>query len=1348
MIGCFLCRLMIFDNTFFIRKILASVLQGLCLTPGRRLQATIEKLNMCTPFSNPPDVVLKALLELVQRQKWSNSLEDLAVSIEALKDEEQDFKTNTNLVLMAILDRLANSGEWKLMEMAHRHELKYIVDTSLSCCHRYTDSKWKPRSDAKEWTLPFVCSSTSPNNQITVEGLQELISRFNRETTDVECKRCSEQVKLTLFFYIPHACDPDFLTLVCNEPISLQDRNVKLVFSNSMYSVKAVTHWQEERKVAAVSREKNDGSWWWHGIDKSQASEYQYTQNQLQTFVHFKDVVVLFAVRIGSADEEIEEQAENDNNAGIVENIDICDTAMDCEKSQNYNDKDLIEEDNRNREQSRYHDSGNQNLLYDFEAAVIESRRTNPNLKTQAEMVDGGIRCMGSFGVVCLRPEPGDYTNMDGDCLWTCFVKSRKPSLVGVALRAEAFHFRLKCVGAAIEEIKKMDAERLAMVQSVIADAKEGVPPQSREEIIGHLERYMESGSWDGRMGDILPYVAAAFLNQGLLIINLDVNTISYAAPECKMFHGREDFKVPCIAARQVNHFEAVPVMPDSCEAATGLYELLKNGQHLTIQADVGDINDGEFEPEQTSTPLTEETRAENDRSEFEAETTKVRSNQTQLEKENKYPTNLLIIFSMIQRNMQVDDVNLSSTRVSSQLDPSQRSSQIFAETHVCLCNYDGLLADHLRNSKQCLDNLRKYPQLRMAAPNDEVFIVKSVIILRGCPAPGCPGGTHLQIPESCLVWWQQVGWKVMRWKGSSENAEAGEIKKRESMFRRNFVRRNTQPDGSSNSKDIDYNQSSQQVENANLDIQREVEGCCQFCQNKEAIISHLHQSKPCLRAYVKQYLPKRGQSYLGKRDLAVFDLSLMISECANSACVGCLQQEGLRRHMQGDCFQFYQNEGEKLFQWDSGSDETSVYEKLKKRKTWLKNLLKDGGIYEEDIAKVMRMECRRCKIRGPLLDDSDHKMCAVDIDQTSGGLVWECSKCEKGDKMHGEMVLQAIEKAAELGAPIESDDSMKMVVVEDKQHDCQRVVFVPACLLTDYDVPNINDRELNPLHTTVLVPKNPEALDQIGDEASERANLTKESLEKVAEFFGKRFFVGPVTECISVLYRLKIAQIRVERLSMLSLLKKTTKGKVKSRNPNQVSCKERKPHFATTQKFCLTSTCSWSSSAKEKRSRESAARACVNGRVKIKVDMKIIQELAKDSPHLKDIIYETLLLHNPPLISVAPLVLSYLKAKVSLLVKHLFSQTFKDWDLDLRFAEKEWTVRLVGFVYCEEFEELNSNIASGVVSQEEIIREVLKHRRLLPTTTTSRREIMEVHSMTEEQAEVRFYLTLNHICF
>ena len=678
----------------------------------------------------------------------------------------------------------------------------------------------------------------------------------------------------------------------------------------------------------------------------------------------------------------------------------------------------------------------------------------------------------------------------------------------------------------------------------------------------------------------------------------------------------------------------------------------------------------------------------------------------------------------------------MSSTTVMSQLDPSQRRTQVFVETHLCLCGYDGLLGDHLRNSKQCVDDLRNQPQLRMTVPNDEVFVVKATIILRGCPAPGCPGGLHRQIPENCLFWWREVGWKVMGWKGSSENAGGAEIKRKESKFRRNFLHRSIQIDGSSNADDGDCNQPSQQTRNTRFDSQREVEKCCQFCQNQELVIPHLYQSKPCLRAYVKHNLPKQAQSYIGKSDLAMFDLSLMIQVCANPRCVGNFQLEGLNRHLQGVCLQFYQEEGEKLFQWDSALDKTSVCDRLKKRKSWLKTLLKDNRMYEEDIANALRMECFRCKIRGPLLDDSVHKMLPAGIDQGTGGLLWECARCRKDNQSHRELVSNAIKRAAELGAPIESDDSMKMVSVEDTQHHRQRIVFVPACLVPDdYTVPNISDAELNPLHTTVLVPKNPEALDQIGDEASERAKLAKESLERIAEYFGRRFLVGPVTDCVSVFYRLKIAQIRIERLNMLSIMKKTSKGKVKSLNPNQASCKERKPHFATTQKFCLTNTCSWSPSAQEKRSQESAARACVNGRVKIKVDVTILKKLAMDSPHLKDIISETLLLHGSPLISLAPLVLNYLKAKVGLLVKHFFSQTFKNWDLNLRFSEKEWTVRLVGFLYCEEYEELNSKIATGVVCPEEMTKEVIRHRHLLPTTTTSRREIMEAYKMTEEQA-------------
>ena len=301
---------------FLFRKLIASLLQGLCLTPGRRLKPTIEKLNRCTPVSNPPDAVLKALAELVQRQGWSNSLQDLASAIEAVTDDQQRFRKNTDLLLKAILDRLANSGEWKLMEMCSRHELKYVVNTSLSCSHRWdhhTDRR-NPHSDTMEWSLPIKCSAGAPVNQMTQEDLQEQIVRLNSETTDVECKVCHEQVQLNVFLTVPHACDPDFLTLVCNKPVSLKQRKVKLQFSRSWYCIKAVTHWQEERKMAAVSREKQDGSWWWHGIVKSQAPEHKYTEAQLESSLHFQEVVVLFAVRMGSIEENCGEEVSQEGS--------------------------------------------------------------------------------------------------------------------------------------------------------------------------------------------------------------------------------------------------------------------------------------------------------------------------------------------------------------------------------------------------------------------------------------------------------------------------------------------------------------------------------------------------------------------------------------------------------------------------------------------------------------------------------------------------------------------------------------------------------------------------------------------------------------------------------------------------------------------------------------------------------------------------------------------------------------------------------------------------------------------------------------------------------------------------
>ena len=665
---------------------------------------------------------------------------------------------------------------------------------------------------------------------------------------------------------------------------------------------------------------------------------------------------------------------------------------------------------------------------------------------------------------------------------------------------------------------------------------------------------------------------------------------------------------------------------------------------------------------------------------------------------------------------------------MTSQLNPSQMTSRRFLEAHLCLCNYQGLLSDHLRTSKQCMENLRKEPSLQMVAPEDEVFIVKATVILRGCPASNCPGGGHHQIPESCLLWWREIGWKIMGWKGSSENAESAEIKKKESIFRRNFLSR----DGK-----LIRDQRSQQTENVstNLDSQRAEERCCQFCLHQGLLVHHLYETSRCLRAYIQQYLPTRGHMYMGRNGLAVFDLGLMTLFCSNTACFGSLQQEGFTRHLQGRCQEYYQAEGKNLFQWAGDLDAKLLCNKLLLRRAYLRNFVREAGKYEETLAKTLKVVCVRCKIRGPLLNANEHKMF---VSHTPSGMQWVCSKCQKGDERHEEMLLNVIERARVLGTPAEYDDTMRKVVVVDQHNDNERVVFMPACIATDHEENDVvTDAELNPRNTTVLVPKNPEALEQIGDEASERANTAKESLERVAEFFGRRLLLGPVTDCLSVLYRLKIAQIRVERLSMLKNMSSTSKGKIVSRNPNIAAVTERNPHFAMTQQFCLTNTCDWSPAAREKRSQESAARASVNGCVKIKLEMTVLKNVAMDSPHLRDIISETLHLLPTSLISTAPLVLNYLKAKVDLLVKHIVSQSYQNWDLDLKFSQQDWTVQMVGFLYCKEFEEMNGKIACGEASEDEVVNGGRKCQHMLPTTTTSKRRLMEDYSIAEEFAEV-----------
>ena len=121
---------------------------------------------------------------------------------------------------------------------------------------------------------------------------------------------------------------------------------------------------------------------------------------------------------------------------------------------------------------------------------------------------------------------------------------------------------------------------------------------------------------------------------------------------------------------------------------------------------------------------------------------------------------------------------------------PTSQSERV-AGSACTACGYNGIIADHLRLSKKCVESLRREPQLRMKA-SEVVFIVKASLMLTAadpmqCPAKECPGGPHCALPPSCLLWWKETGWTLMGWSGSSTRATSEIVHHKISQFHRNL---------------------------------------------------------------------------------------------------------------------------------------------------------------------------------------------------------------------------------------------------------------------------------------------------------------------------------------------------------------------------------------------------------------------------------------------------------------------------------------------------------------------------------------------------------------------------------
>ena len=285
------------------RKFLAALVLALHVTPGRRLHATVEKCKRCSEPTNPPDELVAALLDLFGNTGWTNSLEDLGVVVGAPKDDDADFVKITTLNLLgAIVDKLLQCQDYKVKDMARRHEISQEIKTVLEgkCPHKST-TVTNQRAVA---LLVAGCEEET----LTFAELQYHLKMMKTSTKEEECLQCGEALVKTIQSSVKAFCDPDFLTIVLEQPTHFSaplKAGTKL--GSSRFKVKTVVHW--DKSSASVSREKEDG-WWWHGVVDNQGSDFRYTAEEIQSSAHLRDVAVMMMVRMGGQSDfqETEEQ--------------------------------------------------------------------------------------------------------------------------------------------------------------------------------------------------------------------------------------------------------------------------------------------------------------------------------------------------------------------------------------------------------------------------------------------------------------------------------------------------------------------------------------------------------------------------------------------------------------------------------------------------------------------------------------------------------------------------------------------------------------------------------------------------------------------------------------------------------------------------------------------------------------------------------------------------------------------------------------------------------------------------------------------------------------------------------
>ena len=659
-------------------------------------------------------------------------------------------------------------------------------------------------------------------------------------------------------------------------------------------------------------------------------------------------------------------------------------------------------------------------------------------------------------------------------------------------------------------------------------------------------------------------------------------------------------------------------------------------------------------------------------------------------------------------------------------------------------CGTIGHFANHLRQSQQCIQAYKSYQEFDLQCDNDEEFVVKVCLLSKNCPSPTCPGGSHKKMPAQCLEWWIEYGWKNMKWKGVNADSTSKNIHEKMRQHRRIHLRRTTKGE-SQHSDRLRYQDKNTYATNSvrcsnqlgDHGLKADCSECVKCGQYRGPLAAHLFQSKACLQSMRRDYLG--GVSGHSSPRKMIMDLSLLLLFCPNPECMSTTLGEGPIQHLQGSCGQYIVSEAVAVYNWDKACDTIRIEGKLRRRASYLNEVSRQAQFtgpngYQQELSNLLEITCSMCFMQGHVSALKEHNMVEC---VGSDPPMWQCQRCFENQGERQDILRRMFEEQRRLGET-RHNDLMRAVRIQDGEDS--RIVFMPPSLAPELPVEDIQTH-LDPKKTTVLVPDNPDALDLFDEETMDDALKENRNLKSTTEFFAKRIFFSPtLSQTLTVMLRKKLAEIKENRLRMLGGMKSTQKGTVVSRNPNQAKIRERKPHYDVTKSSCLTSSCPWSVGHLQQRGDESAAISCANGQLKTRVRLGVLSSLAQGSPELAKVMMLVAKFHYSgrifPLISTAPIVLQFAKAKIDLMVKHVISKKYSNWDLNVNFLKDEWSVELMGTLYSAEYNVINEKIARQGASMQEVVHAVLRQPEVRPIVSLDKQWIADHCGIRVDEAQ------------